>query len=303
MQQDLLVFTAPPAFGKTYLISQLIGCYSYKILVISPLRALRDECLRKWGETVWVMTPEEWLFKKPQSPVVIFDEFHLMYYWGDTFRPMMWEAFYGSHEAQLTILLTATMKSEMREQILSFKNHYDQILWVNYGNQELKNKPHDYLKFSHKRDLEQHILLGPAANVTLIFCQYRSEVFAWVKKLEDQRHRVWGCVGGEASVFSEKVSREHPPEFIVATTVLSHGINLPRIGRIYFTYKVQNIDFWIQMVARGGRRGEKFMVYSLEAPHGISWRAWKNFFLLQKEKIRIEIQLMQKQIEQWFLKE
>jgi len=38
------------------------------------------------------------------------------------------------------------------------------------------------------------------------------------------------------------------------------------------------LDFWIQMVARGGRRGEDFEVFSLESPVEINWSPLKNYF-------------------------
>src|SRR5262245_1203823 len=108
--QELVLLTSPPASGKTFWISSLVEeLKDHRILVISPLRALAYECREKWKDTVTVMTPEEWTGKKCRSEVVIFDEFHLYFYWGDTFRPHMWEVFFElSENAGLTILLTAT---------------------------------------------------------------------------------------------------------------------------------------------------------------------------------------------------
>ena len=72
---DLIILTSPPASGKTYWISSLVNkLFPQKILVISPLRALADECRSKWEESVFVMTPEEWMSKKVYSEIVIFDE-------------------------------------------------------------------------------------------------------------------------------------------------------------------------------------------------------------------------------------
>ena len=92
---NLLIFTAPPASGKTYFIGNFLTHLNQIPLVICPLRALADECCAKWGEDCVVMTPEEWLRKKNRSKIVIFDEFHLYFYWGDSFRHSMWEACYG----------------------------------------------------------------------------------------------------------------------------------------------------------------------------------------------------------------
>ena len=77
--QYLIVLTSPPASGKTHWISKLKEAKSDQLLVISPLRALADECREKWGDSIQVMTPEEWLGKKTFSETVIFDEFHLFF--------------------------------------------------------------------------------------------------------------------------------------------------------------------------------------------------------------------------------
>ncbi|MCY4524732.1 MAG: hypothetical protein OXB84_08340, partial [Halobacteriovoraceae bacterium] len=33
---------------------------------------------------------------------------------------------------------------------------------------------------------------------------------------------------------------------------------------VFISYKTNNLDYWIQMASRGGRRGEAFQVYSLD---------------------------------------
>jgi hypothetical protein len=53
-----------------------------------------------------------------------------------------------------------------------------------------------------------------------------------------------------------------------------------KIKRIYFLYKIQQLDFWIQMVARGGRSGEEFEVFSLESPVGLKWSKLRNYFVV-----------------------
>lgn len=304
MKSELLVLTAPPASGKTFLISSLIQEFKQPLLVISPLRALANECLSKWGSSCVVMTPEEWLKKGKASRILILDEFHLYFYWGNAFRPQMWEAFYEMVQAcELVILLTATMTLEMKEEIQKYNCHFDLISWVDHGNQQLKNIPHKYYKASSVRWIENYLLDMPKSQgVKLIFCAYRAEVLKWEKLLKRQGHSVWTCVGGEASLFSLKVQSERPPEFIVATTVLSHGVNLPDISKIFFLYPVKNLDFWIQMVARGGRRGEKFEVFALENPFGIKWSRLLNSLAIVRLSLNIKWQHLFKQIEEWFLK-
>ncbi|HXH31196.1 MAG TPA: helicase-related protein [Bacteriovoracaceae bacterium] len=270
--------------------------------MISPLRALRDECLEKWEKEISVMTPEEWRLKKIYSPIVIFDEAHLNFYWGDTFRQSMWEVFYEvSCNSELVIFLTATLTEGMLEEI-GLMDHFQQKLWINCGNQQLKNVPARYVKAPSKSYLLNLLEQDEfSAGCTLVFCAFRQEVAAVAVKLEARGKRVLTCVGGEASEFSRRLAVAQEPQFIVATTVLSHGVNLPSIARIIFLYEVCNKDFWIQMVARGGRRGEEYEVLALEKPHGLKWNPVSNF--LRVLWISLKINLRRELEPKWFLKD
>lgn len=276
--QDLILVTSPPASGKTYWIETFARAYPGKILVISPLRALADECRDKWKNTIEIMTPEEWLGKRTSCEVVIFDEFHLFFYWGDSFRHRMWEAFYDlSTSASLTILLTATLFQEMKDEITLFSTHFDSLFWIDHGNQILKYRPLRYIKApSRKWVLKQIENEEENSSVKLIFCKYRNEVFEMERQLTKQGFSCLTCVGGESKFFKDKLKHRPQPDFIISTTVLSHGVNLPRIKKIFFLYQVNNIDFWIQMVARGGRRGESYEVFALEKPLNLKWSFWQN---------------------------
>ena len=64
MENHLLILTAPPASGKTYLIENLIHHLGPSFIVMSPLRALANECLAKWGSRTKVVTPEEYLLNQ-----------------------------------------------------------------------------------------------------------------------------------------------------------------------------------------------------------------------------------------------
>jgi ATP-dependent DNA helicase RecQ len=304
MRSELIILTAPPASGKTYLISNLIHELDQIPLFISPLRALANECIANWGTACVVMTPEEWLAKGHASRVLILDEFHLYFYWGDSFRPQMWEAFYEMvQSAELVILLTATLTLEMLEEIKKYECHFNCMTWIDHGNQQLKNRPLHYYKAFSANWIEKYLMqVNHGNDVNLIFCAYRADVMKWEKILVAQGHSVWTCLGGEASLFSLKVQRERPPRFIIATTVLSHGVNLPNIARIFFLYPVKNLDFWIQMVARGGRRGEKFEVFALENPTGIKWNKLLNTLAIARLSLKMSWQHLIKQIEEWFLK-
>jgi ATP-dependent DNA helicase RecQ len=287
--QDLIVLTSPPASGKTYWIHSLCKAMKPKgILVISPLRALADECRGRWDDEITVMTPEEWLGKKVFYEIVIFDEFHLFFYWGDSFRPLMWEVFFEiSLMTKMTFVLTATLSSQMRQEVSLFSTQFDHILWLNHGNQYLLYKPSLYLKAPSKKwimnEIESQV---KGADVKLIFCKYRNEVLFLEKKLTELGYSCLSCVGGESKFMAEKLKHNPCPDFIVATTVLSHGVNLPDIKKIFFLYEVANLDFWIQMVARGGRRGESFEVYSLEKPWGLIWNPWQNLIHIMRFSLK-----------------
>src|SRR5690606_2006907 len=112
-------------------------------------------------------------------------------------------------------------------------------------------------------NLEKELSLG-VENTILLFCKYRSEVEEYTKKYS-QKYSLLSCVGGETKDFSLSLANsEAAPKLIIATTCLSHGVNLPLIARIYFTYLVEDLDFYTQMVGRGGRKGEVFEVHCLE---------------------------------------
>ncbi len=303
---NLVVLVSPPASGKTFWIKNFSNELCAKdILMVSPLRALADECRSKWDDGILVVTPEEWLFNQQKRSVVIFDEYHLYYYWGDHFRPVMWEVFYElSAQADLVILLSATISQEMKEEVLFFKNSFDKIYWCDYGNQQLKFSPKRYFVAPSRNWLSHFICLGPrGSGVNLIFCAFRQEVNFWEEKLISQGFKVWSCVGGEAGEMSKKMTSKILPDFIVATSVLSHGVNLPPISCIYFLYPLKNLDFWIQMIARGGRQGEDYEVFSLERPHGIRWSFYLNFLAIVILSLKMNLVFQWREIRQWILKE
>jgi len=220
--------------------------------------------------------------KKTTAEIVIFDEFHLFFYWGDTFRPLMWEMFFSvSQKASFTFLLTATLNEKMKSEISLFTTQFDSIYWVNNGNQRLMYRPFRYVKAPSRRWIQnQFESEKESKDVKLIFCQYREEVFALEKKLIAQGFSCITCVGGESKFMSKRLRDCPKPDFIISTTVLSHGVNLPMIKKIYFTYKVVNVDFWIQMVARGGRRGDLYQVFALEEPFELPWSRFRNFLFV-----------------------
>jgi superfamily II DNA helicase RecQ len=306
IDSSLILLIAPPASGKTYWIESFkLGLGKKSLLVVSPLRALADECKQKWGDSIRVMTPEEWLLKQEIFEVVIFDEFHLNFYWGDSFRPILWEVFFAlSVEASLCVILSATFSDFMLEEIKLFNRNFSEILMCDFGNRQLKYPPKNYYQCPSKYWTQDYLENGPKpAGVTLIFCAYRSEVKNWTEKLQKKGHLVWDCVGGEAKEMKNKMAQGVNPDYIVATSVLSHGVNLPPIATIFFLYPLGNVDFWIQMVARGGRKGEEYRVFALEKPIGIKWNRFSNFLAILGLSFKMKLHLWKRDIDQWFLKE
>lgn len=296
-----LLLTAPPASGKTYWIERFCEQYAQKVLVISPLKALALELEVKWQGKISVRTPESYLLKPEEASVVIFDEWHLLFYWGDSFREKMWQAFYHlADECEFMIGLTATFNQEIAGRVREW-NHFDQFIWLDTGNQQLKYRPCEITRFITDRLHRDFIKLQSPQKTQLIFCQFREEVRQWEKELREEGFRVLGCVGGETAVFSEKLNEQHP-DFIVSTTCLSHGVNLPVIEAVHFTYRVDNLDFWIQMSARGGRDGSSFKVYCSYLLAEVGLNFWTN--LGRNFKLIIWIKWVQGilGIDQWFLK-
>ncbi len=285
---SLVLLSAPPASGKTYWIEHFQEILGEELLVITPLRALADECRQKWPSVIRVVTPEEYLVRPRTASVVIFDEFHLYLYWGDTFRERMWEAYFGACEGvRLCVLLTATVSAELVDLVRSFATHFDQLFWVDRGNRQLKYPPRTYLKAPSRRWAIADILRQEKrAGVRMVFCRYREEVVALANQLSLSGFSCLTCLGGEASALRGKLLATPAPDYIVCTTVLSHGVNLPEICRVYLLYPTGNCDFWIQMIARGGRRGTEYTVVGLERPHSIPWSPAWNFLALAWETLR-----------------
>lgn len=100
--------------------------------------------------------------------------------------------------------------------------------------------------------------------VKLVFCKYRNEVVELTQLFNKVGIKSLGCVGGETGKFQVELAKCSDLKIIFATSALSHGVNLPSIAEVYLTYKVSCIDFWIQMVGRGGRKGEQFQLHTME---------------------------------------
>lgn len=290
-EQAMLVI-APPGWGKTYKLLNAIKKHKRKTVFVFPLRALCDEVylssiklgintcncrtladFRKvdWDYIDLVLTTPECIDENPEAylpsdTVLILDECHLIYYWGESFRERMFDCYLSLLSLELPLLLlSATINFELLEKFTShLELNYQDIFKCDFGNQKLKNMPKSV--FYYPRVLKHHLMneiyFSNNSKTSLVFCKYRNEVFELSQKLEAMNYKVLSCVGGEAKEFVEKLQITEQLDFIVATSVVSHGVNLPEISKIIFTYKIENLDFYIQMLGRGGRDGSDFEVHT-----------------------------------------
>ena len=247
---------------------------------------------RRGTPTLIVTTPEclveervEELAQGGQVCIIV-DEFHLFYLWGESFRPVMWESLLAlSCRGFSFIALSATMNQDIqarwkRDFLLAF----DLLVAIDVGNGRFKHSPDRVHYFSPwgRRMLERRFLSVMVSHkqggrgTVLLFCRYRRQVDGWLAFCRKRGIRAVGCKGGEVDRFIEEMgSLNRPPELIVSTTALSHGVNLPSIHKVFLSYKVESEDFWLQMATRGGRRGEGFEIYTLDSYHNTLWKcAW-----------------------------
>lgn len=282
-QLNLLI--APPGWGKTYKLLEWIKSSKGQFVFIFPLRALCEEvylsalkkkisclCLRNFKDQqcistikpkLLITTPELARSLDLDDRIILIDEFHLFFYWGESFRESMLE-FIEEHLAfaPRVILLSATIGDEILGKTKAlFGGVYQQMRVWDFGNQSLKNLPRRIIYHRTKHSVVRLLELAEPGT-SLVFCQYRSEVQELVSYLRSRGKKVLGCVGGEAYEFSIKLYEEEEWDIIVATTVVSHGVNLPVIKRVYFTYVVENLDFYLQMVGRAGRDGSSYDLHT-----------------------------------------
>lgn len=318
------VLIAPPAWGKTTRILDLYDDYLDLLIFVSPLRALANEfyarcyngvrdayilkChseVRNLSEkffnsdkAIIVITPElandyffSLAYENRSRITFVIDEFHLFYYWGDSFRPALWEFCMAMANLESPILgLTATFNKKMLDRFnRDFDCAVDYKFIIDCGNQQLINYPtkmyyfSPYFRFSKKvfSHLFIKLLIKSAKKVKndkdgvmLFFCKYRSEVDNWLRFCENKNIKAIGCKGGEVEYFLSKLDEAEDLVCIFSTSTLSHGVNLPIISKIFISYPLENLDFWIQFVGRGGRDGSKYEVFTFDS-----------FFLCFKNKL------------------
>lgn len=301
-----ILFIAPTGWGKTTLLLDLMKNSSRSWVYLAPLRALANEfylrasvlrgshLMRTYAESrefiesgidfkLLVITPElltsELMNLLPRDSIFVFDEIHLFSYWGESFRPRLRECFEDVFSIGFTSLcLTATMERDLlakwsRDVQLAAESN----IVINLKNHSLKKDPKRrvFIFNYFKEELLRELQSRKSKNSILIFCRYRQEVKYLEKRLRTEGFKVLSCIGGEAEIFSENLLQMPKPDFILSTSTLSHGVNLPKISSVYLSYRIDNFDFWIQMVGRAGRRGEEFTLYT----HDISFLSKKELFL------------------------
>lgn len=292
---------APPAWGKTKLLEDLYDEKQMIMVFVSPLRALANEfygrmrknrdaflpsgkqvledldiCLKK-KKGVLVLTAEqirqEFLRRlegREHLILFIFDEFHLFYKWSDSFRPILFENLMGVANFNLPIIgLTATMEEDLLSKWRDdFETGVGKRYLIDLGNGKLLYPPKKIESFYllGKNALHRRFLFELEKKENggfLLFCQFRHEVAQMVELCRKKGFVAIGCVGGEVNFFLEQLEKNKNPDCIISTLCLGHGVNLPSSKKIFINYYVEDRDYWIQMVGRGGRRGEEFFLYHL----------------------------------------
>ncbi len=305
-----VILVAPTGAGKTTFLLELFEKSDQSILYLSPLRALADECyarvegrfgkakairinksehfekfsndLEKYKKRFAVATIEhihngylEHLAKSSSRLVIILDESHLVFHWGQGFRPHLYECYYEIRSLCFKLIsLTATLSDE---QSVLYKEYVELIdeatLVVNLGNYGLKTLPQK-INFYHEtqkkyiyKDFWRKLNSKKNNETFLVFVAFRNEVDELIEILKRQGVCAIGCVSGEVDRFKNDLlnieNNKMNPDVIVATTCLSHGVNLPSLSAVFLFYPIQHRDFWVQMVGRAGRRGETFEVYEM----------------------------------------
>lgn len=292
--EKVLLLAAPPGWGKTYKLLDWAKNSKMSFIYLSPLRALSEEIYKSANSSIegvhFTKTKSEFqqfIQEKKEfrllivgfevfhlsshfdrkNTIVVLDEFHLIYHWGQSFRPILFDTYIDLvvNNCKL-LLLTATMT---KENLLALSEEVNSCYYLDLGNHKLKNLPQKiyYYPKSFQTILYDNFKIELALgtpHTILVFCPYREEVKR-LHYLYQKDYRVLSCVGGEAKEFSLKLaSLSSPPDIIFSTTCLSHGVNLPKISHIFFLYEVGDLDFFIQMTGRGGRKGESYVVHCLE---------------------------------------
>lgn len=228
-----------------------------------------------------------------REKIFFIDEFHLVFKWGETFRPMLLEFIYWIAEREGVVIgLSGTLKDLIDG---PWKNKvalgFEKSLFLDFGNGELRYPPKichlisntTFSIFHFRWMLFARILFSKAKMIegtTLVFLPTRNLVDGWIKFFEKalqslpvENYRDVECLavkGGEIGEFQsilgsnlDNQNGRQKLRIIFSTSVLSHGVNLPPVRLVLIPYAVQDFEIWLQMVGRGGRDGGGHEVISL----------------------------------------
>lgn len=295
-QDSNVLLIAPTGWGKTTLLLDLVKNSEKTWIYMAPLRALACEFYIRSSKIIrrtilishhhevkemlstglevklLIITPELLNSQIYQQFNIdtnyVFDELHLFYYWGDSFRPKLIECY---EEVMSTGNSCLSLSATMSDPLIyrwekDAKLNYENVFKINLNNHTLKKAPYvtTHIPKVLKKLFLKELTYMKTKYSKLIFCAYREEVFQLKRCLEKRGHSVISCVGGQTHLLVGELLKKPRPDFILATSAISHGVNLPKISAIYLSYQVKNYDFWIQMVGRGGRQGEDFKVFTCD---------------------------------------
>ncbi len=279
-----ILLLAPPSSGKTTFILNYIKEQNQKVLYISPLRSLNREFAKRCADLdhtilsrnshgpsrVIVSTPESYLIYKNlvdlKNRLVVLDEIHLFFDWGNSFRPKILECLYDLLSSSLNIIsLTATMSTQNLRQwrrLGKFQSH--ETLIINRSNLCLKTLPQRTFDLSNlcPQDIESLIIFEAFYNQrkTLVFVRTKNEAKKYAEIFSRLISSTLYCTSDNMDEFMVKLE-ENGARLIFCTIALSHGVNLPSVSCLFITYPIPEHSHFIQILARAGRNGESFIAY------------------------------------------
>jgi ATP-dependent DNA helicase RecQ len=177
------LLTAPVAAGKTRQIIEFYKEEDFKIIFVSPLRALANEIFEKLNSehkriyllggktsnqecmvdflqakkaflvaTMELLNEEflEAVATQKDKVLFVLDEFHLVYMWGQSFRLVLHDRFLGILETNASVLgLTATMSEETMKLLVNDLSYHSNLWFhLDFGNQKLFRPPQKIHTFS-----------------------------------------------------------------------------------------------------------------------------------------------------------